>query len=55
MNTTLQVRMPKKLKQDAEAVFKEIGIDASTVIRMFFAYIVRNKKLPPELTQLEKD
>jgi addiction module RelB/DinJ family antitoxin len=54
MTTTLQVRMDASLRKDAEAVFKEIGVDATTAVRMFFSKVVRTKSIPFDLN-VEKD
>ena len=54
MTTTLQVRMDASLRKEAEAVFKEIGVDATTAVRMFYSKVVRTKSIPFELN-VEKD
>ena len=45
-NDILQVRVDRKLKDQAAAVLQEIGIDIPTAIRMFFKAVVREKKIP---------
>lgn len=54
MTATLQVRMDTKLKHDAEAVFQEIGLDATTAVRMFYSKVARTQSIPFDLS-LEKE
>jgi DNA-damage-inducible protein J len=42
----LQVRLDENLKRKAEAVFKEIGIDTPTAIRVFFAKVAHTGGIP---------
>ena len=42
----IQVRMDRELKEQATAVFEEIGVDIPTAVRMFFKAVVREKKIP---------
>ena len=42
----IQIRVDEKLKQDANKVFEEIGIDMSTAIRMFLKRCVIGDYLP---------
>lgn len=44
--TMLQVRIDNKLKEEAAAVFEQIGIDIPTAVRMFFKAAVREQRLP---------
>jgi DNA-damage-inducible protein J len=46
--------MDASLRKEAEAVFKEIGVDATTAVRMFYAKVVRTKSIPFELN-IEKE
>ncbi len=55
MNTTLQVRMPKKLKEDTEKVFQSLGLDGSTVIRMFYTQISRTHRIPLSLEERDEN
>lgn len=41
--STLQVRMDARLKKEAEAVFKEIGLDATPAVRMFYTKVAKTK------------
>ncbi len=49
MVTTLQVRMDQSLKQEAENVFQEIGVDATTAVRMFYHKVIATRSIPFEL------
>lgn len=57
----LQVRMDRKLKEDAEEVFAEIGLDATTAVRMFYSRVVRTQSIPfplrvePEFTPEQEE
>ena len=45
-NDIIQVRMDRELKDQAAAIFQEIGVDIPTAVRMFFKAVVREKKIP---------
>ena len=38
--------MDTRLKKEAEAVFKEIGIDATTAVRMFYKKVAKTRSIP---------
>ena len=42
----LQVRMDRQLKEAAEEIFSEIGIDATTAVRMFYTKVARTRSIP---------
>ena len=42
----INVRIDKTLKQDAEAVFKKLGITATTAINMFYVQVIRTNRIP---------
>ena len=46
MMTTVQARVDENLKEQADGVFKSIGLDVSTAIRMFLAAVVNERGLP---------
>lgn len=46
MNTTLQVRIDKKTKTKAQKIFKEIGIDMSSGIKMFLSRVINTGTVP---------
>lgn len=57
----LQVRMDRKLKEGAEEVFAQIGLDATTAVRMFYSRVARTQSIPfplrvePEFTPEQED
>lgn len=55
MNTTFTMRLPKKLKEDADAVFEEIGLDMPTAFRAFLKASVRRKGMPFPLQTLDEN
>lgn len=46
MNTTLQVRIDKKTKSEAQKVFKDMGIDMSSGIKLFLSRVVNTGSIP---------
>jgi DNA-damage-inducible protein J len=54
MTSTLQVRMDSDLRKKAETVFKTLGVDSTTAVRMFYSKVVRTKSIPFDLN-VEKD
>jgi DNA-damage-inducible protein J len=64
MNTDavkIQVRMDRSLKDEAEAVFEEMGLDTTTAVRIFFTKVVKTRSMPfrlkaePEFTTDQED
>ena len=55
----VQIRVNTQLKKEAETVFRKIGLDIPTAIRMFFYAAVREQALPvstnPAITEAEVD
>lgn len=47
--TQLQVRMDAKTKKDAQKVLANIGLDASTAVKVLFKQIARTKSFPIDL------
>lgn len=46
-NTTkLQIRMDRSLKEAADEVFEEIGLDATTAVRLFFTKVAKTRSIP---------
>lgn len=41
MNCTVRARVDKEIKEKAEAVLKEMGLNISTAIRMYLTHLVR--------------
>jgi DNA-damage-inducible protein J len=63
MNTSavkLQVRMERGLKEQAEEVFAEMGLDTTTAVRIFFTKVAKTRSIPfrlqaePEFTREEE-
>jgi len=46
MSSSLQVRLDTTLKKTVEKILAEMGLDASTAVRMLFAKIAKTKSLP---------
>ena len=46
MNTTLQIRVDKKMKSEASKIFKSMGLDMSTGMKLFLAQVVNTKSIP---------
>lgn len=46
---SIQARLPMELKKKAELLFRRLGLDLSTAIRVFFARAVEEKKIPFEV------
>ena len=46
MNTTLQVRIDKKTKNKAQKVFKDMGIDMSSGIKLFLSRVINTESIP---------
>lgn len=52
MDATVQIRIDSKTKQAVTKVFKDLGIDVSTGIKLFFHQVARTKSVPfPLLTE----
>ena len=46
MNTTIQIRIDKKTKTKAQRVFKDMGIDMSSGMKMFLNQVAQDKCMP---------
>ena len=44
--SSVQVRLDKTLKEEAEIIFDNLGVDAPTAIRMFFKKVVATRSIP---------
>lgn len=42
----LQVRLPDGLREEADEVFSEIGMDTSTAIRIYLRKVVQTRSIP---------
>lgn len=45
----LQIRIDKDLKESADEVFHELGLDAATAVRMFFTKVAKTRSIPFKL------
>ncbi len=46
MTTQLQVRIDAKKKKEAQRIFKEMGLDMSSGIKMFLQHVVNTETIP---------
>ena len=46
MNSTLQIRIDKKTKKDAQKIFKEMGLDMSTGVKLYLQNVVNTETIP---------
>lgn len=42
----LQIRIDRNLKEAADDVFADLGLDATTAIRMFFTKVAKTRSIP---------
>lgn len=49
MNTNLNIRTDKEVKESAEKIFSELGISMSTAVNMFLRQTIRHGGIPFEL------
>lgn len=50
MDTTIQIRIDEKTKEDATAILNYLGLDMSTALRMFLKRVVTDNGLPLTMT-----
>lgn len=46
MNSTINVRVDKKLKEEANEIFDELGIGMTSAMTMFLKAVVRTRSIP---------
>ncbi len=51
-NAVLQIRISKKLKKDSMVVAGNLGFTTSTLIKLFLAHVVQNRKIPFEIEEI---
>jgi len=49
MNATANIRINRKLKEDATKTFKKMGLDFSSGIKVYLSQVVRTKSIPFEI------
>ena len=50
LNATINVNVDKKLKEDASAILKDLGLNMSTFINMALAQVVKRNGVPFRIT-----
>lgn len=50
MNALIQFRVDKELKNEADKLFKELGLDLGTAIRLFLKQSVNKQAIPFAIT-----
>ena len=45
-STTLQVRLPQSLRNEAEAVLDSIGLDLPTAVRLYLKKVTQTRSIP---------
>ena len=55
MTALVQVKVDKKLKEQAEELLNEFGLDITTALRMFLKAVVREQKIPLKLKKPKQD
>ena len=50
MNALIQFRVDKELKNEADKLFKELGLDLSTAIKLFLKQSVNKQAIPFAIT-----
>ncbi len=50
MTTLFRARVDKRLLQQAQAVCRQMGLDAQEAVRLFLAALVRRRELPFKVT-----
>ena len=48
--TQVQIRMDKELKEKAEVLFAEMGMNISTAVNVYFRQVIRDGKIPFEIS-----
>ncbi|MDR1018605.1 MAG: type II toxin-antitoxin system RelB/DinJ family antitoxin [Lachnospiraceae bacterium] len=51
MMSTIQVRIDKDLKEKSDKLFKDLGTDTTTAIRMFLTQAINKKGFPFTITK----
>ena len=51
----LQVRIEEDIKNEAEAIFKNIGLDLSTGVRLYLNRVVKEREIPFSMKEGETE
>ena len=46
MNTTIQIRVDKNTKKEADKTFKKMGLDTSSGIKLFLHRVIQSRSIP---------
>ena len=46
MNTTIQIRVNKNTKKEADKTFKKMGLDISSGIKLFLHRVIQSRSIP---------
>ncbi len=52
---TMSFRVDKKLKKDADDLFKNLGINMSVALNMFLKHCVREQEIPFKISMKKKE
>lgn len=44
--TTIQLRIDKKTKEQAQTIFEKLGMDMSGALKLFLTQVIRTKSIP---------
>lgn len=55
MASTIQVRVDDELKRKSDQLFKELGTDTTSAIRMFLTQAIANNGFPFEIKRVENN
>ena len=55
MTALVQVKIDKKLKEQAEQLLNDFGLDITTALRMFLKAVVREQRVPLKLKKPKQD
>ncbi|GAA3633137.1 hypothetical protein GCM10022297_10060 [Lactobacillus hamsteri] len=44
--TSFNMKLPKSMKEEAQATFKAMGMDMATATRLFYTAVIQQQKLP---------
>ena len=53
--STINIRVDKDLKEDAQVLFDEIGLSMSNAMSIFLKTAVREQKIPFELSAMKRE
>jgi DNA-damage-inducible protein J len=45
-STTLQIRLSRKLRENAASALEEMGLDLPTAVRLFFTNVAKTRRIP---------